>query len=132
MEDLFERFIEEPFGGEARLAEKMWAPSVDVVETDTEMMVKVDLPGVDPKDVSVSIQNGALVLHGERKTEETKEGKEFKRVERFFGSFYRTIPLPPAANPEKVTAEAANGVLTVHIPKKPEAQPTKINVAVKG
>jgi HSP20 family protein len=131
MEDLFERFFDEPFGDGVRPAEKMWTPSVDLAETDTELTVKADLPGVDPKEVSVSIQNGALVLHGERKIEETKEEKEFKRVERFFGSFYRSIPLPPAADMGKVTAEAVNGVLTVHVPKKPEAQPKKIAVAVK-
>jgi HSP20 family protein len=132
MEDLFERFVEEPFGAEARPIEKMWTPSVDVIETGTELVVKADLPGVDPKEVSVAIQDGSLVLHGERKFEETKEEKEFKRVERFFGSFYRSIPLPPSANIENVTAESSNGVLTIHVPKKPEAQPKKITVSVKG
>jgi HSP20 family protein len=132
MEDLFERFFDEPFGNGARTVEAMWTPSVDVAETDTELTVKADLPGVDPKEVSVSVQNGALVLHGERKHEEAKEEKDYKRVERFYGSFYRSIPLPAAADVGKVTAEAVNGVLTVHVPKKPEAQPKKVTVAVKG
>ena len=132
VEDLFERFFDEPFGDGARLAEQMWAPNVDMAETDTELTVKADLPGVDPKEVNVWIQNGALVLQGERKFEETKKEKDYKRVERYFGSFYRSIPLPPAADVGKVTAEAANGVLTVHVPKRPEAQPKKITVAVKG
>jgi HSP20 family protein len=132
MEDLFERFVEEPWGSIAPPAEKMWAPRVDVAETNTELVVKADLPGVDPKGVSVSILNGALVLHGEREIEEAKEEKSFKLVERYFGSFYRMIPLPPTADFEKVTAESANGVLTVHIPKKAEARPKKITVAISG
>lgn len=132
VEDLFERFFDEPFGDGARTAEQTWAPNVDTAETDAELTVKADLPGVDPREVDVSIQNGALVLHGERKFEETRKEEDYERVERYFGSFYRSIPLPPAADVGKVTAEAADGVLTVHVPKKPEAQPKKITVAVKG
>jgi HSP20 family protein len=101
---------------------------VDVEESDREILVKADLPGVDPKHVEISVENGVLTVRGERKEEKEERKKNYHRIERFAGSFYRAVPLPPGADAEKVSATSTNGVVTVTIPKKPEAQPRKITV----
>jgi HSP20 family protein len=105
-----------------------WAPRVDVEETDKEVVVKADLPGVDPKDLDVSVLEGALILHGLKKEEKEEKAKNFHRVERFRGDFYRELPLPAGADPDKIAATCTQGVVTVTIPKKPAAQPMKIAV----
>jgi HSP20 family protein len=133
METVFERF----FGGENESGQLMppaqaWAPRVDVEETEKEFIVKADLPGVDPKGVEVSVENGILTVRGEKKEEKEKKEKNFHRMERFFGSFYRAIALPPGVDPEKVNATSANGVVRIVVPKKPELQPKKITVTPKS
>jgi HSP20 family protein len=129
MEEVMERFF-----GDAghRLPARPWAPRVDVEETDKEILVKADLPGVDPKAVEIAVENGVLTVRGERKEEREEKRKNCHRVERFAGSFYRAIPLPPGADAERVTATSTNGVVTVSIPKKTEAQPRKITVTPKA
>ena len=132
MADLFDRFFEDPFPPLAGAAvAKPWMPLVDVTETEKELVVTADLPGVAAKDVSVTVKDGALVLEGERKAEFEEKGKEFHRVERYAGKFYRTVALPPAVDPDRIAAEAANGVITVRIPKKPGAVPRKIAILPK-
>jgi HSP20 family protein len=126
MEDLFERFFGE-YGGNG-FAMRNWAPRVDVEETDKEILVKADLPGIDPKDIDIQVRDGLLTLKGEKKEEKEEKKKDYRRVERFVGKFYRAIPIPAGADPEKIAAASAKGVLTVTIPKKPEAQPKKIAV----
>lgn len=111
--------------------EQSWTPTVDVEETDKAVIVKADIPGVDPKDIDVSIQNGALTIRGERKEEKEDKNKNYHRIERFTGSFYRMIPLPSGADENAITASSAKGVLTIQIPKKPEAKSKKIAVQPK-
>jgi HSP20 family protein len=127
MDDVFERFFGAPGdnGGEAVRA---WTPRVDVEETDKEIVVKADLPGVDPKDVEISVVDGSLLIKGEKKEEKEEKKKNYHRVERFIGQFYREIPLPTGADAEKISATSAKGVIAVTIPKKAEAQPKKIVV----
>lgn len=129
MADLFEKFF-----GDSELvpAAKSWTPRVDVEETDKEILVKADLPGVDPKNVEISIENGVLTIRGERREEKEDKKKNYHRLERFAGSFYRAVPLPPAADADNVTATSANGVVTVAIPKRAEAMPKKITVTPKA
>lgn len=129
MEDLMQRFFGEEGGN--GLAAHAWAPRVDVEETDKELLVKADLPGVDPKNVEISIESGVLTIRGERKEAKEEKKKNYHRVERFTGMFHRTIPLPAGVDAEKVTATSANGVITIAIPKRPEAQPKKITVTPK-
>lgn len=124
MEDLFGRF----FGEENGNGMKAWAPRVDVEETDKELLVKADLPGVDPKDIEIQIVDGVLTLKGEKKEQKEEKRKDYHRVERFSGSFFRAITLPAGADAEKVSATTSKGVVTVTIPKKVEAQPKKIAV----
>lgn len=132
MDDVFRRFF-----GESALAESEtnglgWAPQVDIEETDKEMVVKADLPGVDPKDIEISLSENTLTLRGEKKEEKEEKDKNYHRVERFAGQFYRRIPLPAQADPEKIEASTANGVVTVTVPKKAEAQAKKITVKPQG
>jgi HSP20 family protein len=126
MENLFDRF----FGDDAGYgsAVKTWSPRIDVEETEKEMLVKCDLPGVDPKDVEVTVANGSLTVRGEKKEEKEEKKKNYHRVERFVGQFYREIPLPTGCDGSKVSATSSKGVITVSIPKSPECQPKKIAV----
>ena len=107
-------------------------PSVNVVEDGTSFKVEAELAGIDPKNVEVEVANGCLTLKGERKeqTEEKREDGNYLRQEISYGSFVRTIPLPDTADSDKAKASFKNGILTVTVPKKPEAQqkPKKIEI----
>lgn len=105
-----------------------WMPAVDVKEDDKVYTVTADLPGVDPKDVKVELEDGVLTISGERLEEKEETEQDFRRIERFEGSFMRRFVLPDAADPEKVSAKAANGVLTIRIEKAPARKPRQIKV----
>lgn len=105
-----------------------WSPAVDVYETENELVLKADLPDVDPKNVEVQFENGTLTLKGNRKFEEEKNGKGYHRIERSYGSFVRAFSLPETVDPEKVKADFKNGVLTVTLQKKEVAKPRPIPV----
>jgi HSP20 family protein len=122
-QDTVNRLFSEP-------AARPWSPSVDIFETEDEVLLKADVPGVEMKDVDVQLENGTLTLRGERKFHnETKEGG-FHRVERSYGSFARYFTLPDTVNAEAVKADYKNGVLTVKLPKKEVAKPRQIKVNV--
>jgi HSP20 family protein len=127
MEDLFQRFMA-PLDQTVFGTVPTWTPRVDVEETDKAIVVKVDLPGVEAKDVEVSVIAGSLILKGEKKEEREEKGKNYHRTERFVGEFYREVPLPPGTDPEKIVATSCKGVVKIAIPKKPEVQPKKIAV----
>jgi HSP20 family protein len=131
VEEVMERFFgEEPGNGKSH-SMKTWSPRIDMEETDKEILVRADLPGVDPNGIEISVENGVLTIRGEKKDELEEKGKNFHRIERFTGSFFRAITLPPGTDAEKVSATSANGVVTVTIPKKAEAQPKRITVTPK-
>jgi HSP20 family protein len=115
---------------EDRDAFAQWSPSVDVQETDTEYLVKADLPAVKKEDVKVSVEDGILSLEGERKQEQEEKGKKFHRVERSYGKFVRRLTVPTDVDQQKLTAEFKDGVLSVHLPKSPEARPRTVDVKV--
>ncbi len=122
-EDTVNRLLSEP-------ASRPWSPAVDIFETDNELLLKADLPGLDMKDIDIQIENGTLTLKGERRFQnESKEGG-FHRVERGYGSFTRYFTLPESVDTEKVSADYKNGVLSVKLPKKEVAKPRQIRVQV--
>jgi len=107
-----------------------WSPDVDITEDDKEYLVKADLPEVKKEDVKVTLENGVLSISGERKSEKEEKNKKFHRIERSFGSFERTFTIPEMVDAAKMKAEFKEGVLRVHLPKNPAAQPKKIDVKV--
>jgi len=106
-----------------------WSPAVDVKEDESKFTIFADIPGVDPKDIDVTMENGILTLKGERKTESKEEKNNFKRVERTYGSFYRRFSLPDTADATTINATSKDGVLLITINKKKTEKPRKINVA---
>ncbi|MGH8509827.1 MAG: Hsp20/alpha crystallin family protein [Gammaproteobacteria bacterium] len=107
-----------------------WTPTVDIKEEDTRFVLYADLPGIDPKDIEITMDNGVLSVKGQRAsdTEEARAG--YKRVERAYGTFYRRFSLPDTADAEQIEATGRNGVLEIVIPKHERVQPRKI--AVQG
>ena len=108
-----------------------WSPTADVVETKDDIVIKAELPGIEAKNVDVQIENGVLSIQGERNAEQATEEKGFRRIERSYGSFFRSFALPPNVEVEKIAATFVNGVLEVRLPKKEEAKPRSIKVEVK-
>jgi len=105
-----------------------WTPAVDIKEEENRFVVKADIPGVDPKDIDVSMKEGVLSVRGER-TQESKEEKDgYKRVERISGSFYRRFVLPDTTDADNISANYDKGVLELVVPKKPLAKPKRIEV----
>ncbi len=105
-----------------------WVPAVDIKEEDDRFVIEADIPGVDPKDIEISMENGVLSIKGERKLERKEEKDNYKRIERVYGSFYRRFALPDTADAEKISAKSKNGVLEIVIPKKEEVKPRRITV----
>ena len=108
-----------------------WSPAADISETDTEYVVKADLPGVDKKDVHITLENGQLRIAGERKMEKEAKGESQVRIERFHGTFARTFSLPDDADTVGIKADSSNGSLTVRIPRKKGARPARVEVPIK-
>jgi len=109
-----------------------WSPSVDIFETENELVLKADVPGIDLKDIDIQLENGTLTLKGERKFEKDEHTKGFHRTERSYGSFARYFTVPDTVDTEHVRAEYHNGVLTVTLPKKEIAKPKAIKVQVSN
>jgi HSP20 family protein len=107
-----------------------WAPSVDIYEQDGNIVLKAELPGVDPKDVDIRLENNVLTLRGERKLDTEVKRENYHRVERTYGSFTRSFTLPSVVDQEKIKADSKDGVLRVTLPKREEAKPKQITIAV--
>lgn len=105
-----------------------WRPAVDIREEKDRYIIEADLPGVDPKDIEVTMEDGVLTLKGERRFEKEATGDNYKRVERAYGVFYRRFSLPDTANPDKIEARGKNGVLEIILPKEERVQPRRIDV----
>ncbi len=126
MENLLERY----FGPEEGWLNggKGFVPTTNLAETETEYEVTVELPGLKPEEVKVELQNGDLVISGERREEKEEKQRTYHRIETSFGSFMRRIPIPGEVNETKVDAAFANGVLKVTLPKGEAARPKQIKV----
>ncbi len=107
-----------------------WAPPVDIYETEHELVVKADLPDVNPQDLDIRVENNILTIRGERKFENKVNEENYLRVERSYGSFSRSFQLANSVNSEAIKADYQNGVLTLSIPKREEAKPKQIKVSV--
>jgi HSP20 family protein len=107
-----------------------WAPAVDILETENELVVKADLPDVKIEDISIALEDGTLILKGERKFEKTADKSGYHRIERSYGAFARHFTLPDTVDAEKVAAAFKDGVLTITLPKKEVAKPRTIKVNV--
>ena len=105
-----------------------WSPAVDIREDESGFTIVADIPGVDPKDIDVHMENGMLTIKGERESEKKEEKEGYKRIERSYGSFYRRFSMPDTADADKIKAESKNGVLQISIPKQEKVQPRKISV----
>ena len=105
-----------------------WVPTVDIKEEENRFLVFADIPGVDPKDIEITMDKGVLTIRGQREQESEEEREGYKRMERSRGTFYRRFALPDTADVENVSARGNNGVLEVVIPKQEAAQPRRISV----
>lgn len=134
MDRMFERLFKDfEFGPRWGVtAEGRVIPEMDVVETDKELEVTLDLPGLDEKDLDVNLTDGVLAIKGEKETEKEEKGKEYIRTERRHGAYYRAFRLPVEVDESKVTAQFTKGVLTVHLPKTESAQKKAKKIEVKA
>src|SRR5271169_3638517 len=140
---------EQPIGGASTLQEQInrafgdvvgrtgeesnltpWAPAVDIYETEHELVVKADLPDIDPQELDIRVENNILTIRGERKFENKVNEENYLRVERAYGSFSRSFALANTVNSEAIKADYQNGVLTLNVPKREEAKPKQIKVNV--
>ena len=121
MEDLWRTPLETAFG-------QMEYPAVNISEEDKNITVEAELPGMESKDIDIALQNNMLVLQGEKKFENEQNQGNYQRIERSYGSFYRTIPLSASVDEDKVKASFKNGILTVTLPKKEASQGKRITI----
>jgi HSP20 family protein len=131
-QDRFNRLFNEAFSrafNEGETGARNWTPAVDIYESENNLVLKAELPGVDPKDVEARVEDGTLYLKGERKFEKEVKEENYHHVERSYGSFTRSFALPSSVDAEKVSAEYKDGILTLTMPKKEEAKPKTIKIA---
>jgi HSP20 family protein len=115
---------------EESIAVADWVPVVDILETDSEFQLLIELPGVDKDDVKLSIEAGVLSITGQRGQPKDEKGRRYHRVERAYGRFARSFSLPDTVDEQKLTAEFRNGILTVHLLKSEKAKPRSIEVKI--
>src|ERR1700677_4864800 len=132
LQDRINRVFRESVGreGDESLTTSSFAPAVDVYEDEHAVTLKIEVPGIDEKDIDVRLENNTLTVHGERKIEKEEKEENYRRVERQYGSFTRTFTLPTTVDAEKVSANYDKGVLKIALPKKAEAKPKQIKVNV--
>jgi HSP20 family protein len=115
---------------EGALTTASFVPAVDVYEDEKKVVLKLEVPGIEEKDLDVRVENHTLTVKGERKFEKEEKEENFHRIERRYGSFYRAFTLPSTVDTENVDAKYEAGVLKLELKKKPEAQPKQIKVNV--
>jgi HSP20 family protein len=133
IQDRMNRLFRDSYGTEGReeaLTSTTFAPPVDVYEDEHNVTLKIEVPGIEEKDIDVRIENNTLTVHGERKFEKEEKEENYRRVERQYGSFTRTFTLPNTVDQESVQADYDKGVLKIKLSKKAEAKPKQIKVNV--
>ncbi len=129
MNRLFEDFPTRGRGREEGIEAGAWMPAVDIYETDDDVIVTAELPGVKKDEIGVEVKGGVLTLRGERKHAKEVKEENYHRVERSYGTFLRSFTLPTSVEEDKVTAKLAEGVLEIRLPKRAEAKPKQIRIA---
>src|SRR5262252_3294481 len=133
LQNRMSRLFEDQYGGlEEALTAGAFVPPVDIYEDEHSIQLKLEVPGIDQKDLDVKVENNVLTVHGERKFEKEEKEENFRRVERRYGSFTRSFTLPNTVDAENVTANYDKGLLKVNLAKKSEAKPKQIKVNVAG
>ena len=117
-------------GQDESMAVADWTPAVDVMETDEDFQIRAELPGVEKRDVKLSVEDGVLMISGYRQEEEKNKGARYHRTELPYGRFQRGFTMPDAVDEKKVEAELKNGILTIRLPKSEKARPKSIEVSV--
>ena len=131
LQDRMNRLFRDSFGeGQEDLTTSTFAPAVDVYEDEHNVTLKVEVPGIDEKDIDVRLESNTLTVHGERKFEKEEKEENYRRVERQYGSFTRSFTLPNTLDPESVSASYDKGVLKIKLAKKAEAKPKQIKISV--
>ena len=130
MDRLWDSFLE---GRPVRRVEddREWLPSVDVSETKNDLVIKAELPGLDTKDIDISMNNGYLTIKGEKKNEKEERDENYHLIERSYGSFTRSVRLPREVQSDKITASFKNGILKITLPKSEEAKKKEIKIKVE-
>jgi HSP20 family protein len=130
MDRLWDSFFE---GKPSRKVEEVgeWLPTLDVSETKNDLVVRAEIPGIDPKDIDISLTNDILTIKGERKQEKEEKEENYHLIERNYGSFTRTIRLPREVQSERISASYKNGILKVTLPKSEEAKKKEIKIKVE-
>jgi HSP20 family protein len=124
----FDRLFTNEETDQSNVVTSQWTPRVDIKEEDNRFAIFADIPGVDPKDIEITMEKGILSIKGERKAESSEQNGKLTRIERSHGLFYRRFALPDSADAEGIKAVGKHGVLEVSIPKRPETAPRRINV----
>jgi len=135
MEDRLNRLFRESFNPvrpEEALTTTSLAPPVDIYEDEHKITLKIEVPGIDEKDIDIRIEGNTLTVHGKRTLEKDEKEENFRRVERQYGSFTRSFTLPGSVDPEQVSADYDKGVLKINLAKKAEAKPKQIKVNIRG
>jgi len=127
MNRLFEEAVTSR-GEEKDLVSSSWTPSVDIFETEQELVLSAEVPGIDEKDIEIKIEDNTLTLRGERNFEKETKEDNYHRIERAYGSFFRSFSLPLYVNQDTIKAEHRNGVLKIVMPKKPELKPRQVKI----
>lgn len=137
IQERMNRLFDEAFRGTPRAGSEddwalggSWAPAVDIYEQGGDIVLKAELPGVDPKNADIRVENNTLTLRGERKLDNEIKRENYHRVERAYGTFSRSFTLPSVVDTDKIKAEYKDGVLLVTLPKREEAKPKQITVTV--
>ena len=117
------------YRGDEPAATTTWSPAVDIFETDGDIVVKAELPGMDRKDISLNLENNVLTLRGERRFEKETKEENYHRIERSYGGFSRSFSIPTTVDEEKIRADYKDGVLKIVLPKKEQAKPKQIRIA---
>ncbi|MEN6310944.1 MAG: Hsp20/alpha crystallin family protein [Acidobacteriota bacterium] len=115
-------------GEDKDITTSSWAPAVDIYETETEVVLTAEIPGIEEKDIEIKVEDNTLTLKGERKFEKETKEENYHRIERAYGSFFRSFTLPTYVDQDRVEAEHENGVLKIHMPKKDELKPRKVKI----